>query len=319
MTRLRRLHFQFYLRVLPACWRLVFIAAAVAVWAGNFVHADIPPIPGQNKGRSNSEVKPGPAAFADEEFSKRYDAARQSFEKGDYTRTQYLAESLLKDSLEKGFVSPQLFQLLGHTRYRQGDLGRAALWYNRARMFPPPVPEIVQNLSHIKNRTGHLVFRSGSFGDQYTSLLSRTQWMRLLVVCGWTVIFSLFLFFFIVRWTWLRTLLMAAAVVALITGTMAYAGWHLHPTYDQVKDLAVVTAPNTESYTAATTTAGKAGKVISLPVGSQVRRLEDRGLWSYIEVWREDREANGGGEFYRGWVQNDALAAFWPFDAKFLE
>ena len=99
---------------------------------------------------------------------ERYDEVKTNFEKGDFTRAQYLGEAMLKD----GQISPQLFQLLGHIRYRQGDLGRAALWYSRASLFPPPVQEVRQNITHIHERTGNVRFPANTFLDQFSSRLT---------------------------------------------------------------------------------------------------------------------------------------------------
>jgi hypothetical protein len=252
---------------------------------------------------------------AADDLAKRYEDARVAFEKGDFKKAQYVSESLLKDSLEQGKISPQLFQLMGHTRYRQGDLGRAALWYMRAALFPPPSPEITQNLSHIRGKTGNLAFAANNFADQYTSLLTRPQWMRIVVVSVWAIVFSIVLFV-VIRSTGWRTLFMLIGLLGLVGGTLGFTGWKLRPTYERVKDLAIVTAPNASSYTAATTTAGK---VIALPPGSQVRKLEERGAWTYVETWREDTASGAVGQMFRGWVQTDAISAFWPFDAKFLD
>lgn len=254
-----------------------------------------------------------PTPVSAEDFATRYDDARAAFEKQDYTRTQYLAEALLKDSLAQGKISPQLFQLLGHTRYRQGDLGRAALWYMRASLFPPPSAETAQNLSHIHGKTGNLAFSTQKVTDQFAAWLTRSQWMRLVFISAWTLVFSLVLYF-LVRFPGSRTTCFSLALIALVAGGLSLTGWFLRPTYEDVRHLAVVTAADTQSYTSATTTGGK---VIALPLGSQVRKLEERGAWSYVETWRAESSDNG--QMYRGWVQNSALSAYWPFDASFLE
>ncbi len=272
--------------------RIFLLVAALACFAAIPAHAAVP---------------------TPEEFAKRYQEARAAFDGKDYTRAQYLSDALLRDSIAQGKLSPQLFQLLGHTRYRQGDLGRAALWYMRATLFPPPSPETVQNLAHIHGKTGNLSFSNNRMTDQYTSWLTRPQWMRIVIASAWVMVFSLVLFF-LVRFPGSRTIFMFTTILALVVGGLGCTGWKLRPTYAEVKDLAVVTAPNTQSYTSATTTAGK---VIPLPPGSQVRKLEDRGAWSYIETWRE--ESAGTGQMYRGWVQNSAISPFWPFDATYLE
>lgn len=239
------------------------------------------------------------APTADEQFA----AALAAFDKEDFRSAQQIGESMLDSS----HLSPQLFQLLGNVRYRQGDLGRAALWNKRASLFPPPTPETRQNLAHIHERTGNLSFPSNGFHDQFAARFTRTKWFVISVICEWTVIFSLFIAFLICRRGWMRTLLCTLATLAVIIGTAGMLGWYWHPSFEKVRDLAIVTADKAIAYTAASTTSGS---VIQLPPGSEVRKLEDRGAWCYVEIPTE-------GEHRRGWVQNDALSPFWPADKKF--
>lgn len=251
-----------------------------------------------------------PAAATPEE---RYAGVTASFEKQDFVKAQYLAEGMLKD----GLLSPQLFQLMGHIRYRQGDLGRAALWYSRASLFPPPVPENRQNLTYIHERTGNLRFPANSFLDQFAALLSRGEWLRMAVVSGWIVLFCATLCL-LKRAFALRTTLALASVVALAVAAVATLGWRWHPSYEKISNLALVTAPDAKAYTAATVTSGAVSK---LPPGSEVRKLEDRGAWCYVEIPPNPRTADDFRErhTYRGWVQTDALAPIWPFDPAYLE
>jgi hypothetical protein len=245
---------------------------------------------------------------------ERYDEVKANFEKGDFTRAQYLGESMLKD----GQLSPQLFQLLGHIRYRQGDLGRAALWYSRASLFPPPVQEIRQNITHIHERTGNVRFAANTFRDQFSARLSRAQWMKMAVVSGWIFLFTVALYYFHTRSFALRTLLMLVRVITVAVTTVAILGWYWHPSYEKLQKLAVVTAPGTKAYTAATVTSGS---VSPLPPGSEVRRLEERGAWCYVEIPPPPQSADDtvDRQAYRGWVQVDALTPYWPFDPAYLE
>lgn len=245
---------------------------------------------------------------------ERYDEVKVNFEKGDFTRAQYLAESMLKD----GLLSPQLFQLLGHIRYRQNDPGRASLWYSRAALFPPPVQEIRQNITHIHERTGNVRFSSNTFRDQFSARLSRAQWLKMALVSGWIFLFTVVLYYFHTRSFALRTLLMLVRVIAVAVTTVAILGWVWHPSFEKLQKLAVVTAPDTKAYTAATVTSGSVSK---LPPGSEVRKLEERGAWCYVEIPPPPQSSDDTGDrqAYRGWVQMDALTPYWPFDPAYLE
>lgn len=235
----------------------------------------------------------------------RYAEMKANFEKNDFSRAAYLGEDLIKN----GHLSPQLFQLMGHIRYREGDLGKAAVWYLRASLFPPPIPEVRQNIAHIHDRTGNVRFAANGFRDQFSSRLSRTQWAHLAITAGWIFIFTLTIYLLKVRSHGLRTLLMLVRVLALGVVTVAALGWYWHPSYEKIANLAVVTTPNAKAYTAATVTSGS---VVALPPGSEIRRLEERGAWCYVEIPTE-------GEYRRGWVLAEWLTPFWPFDRGYLE
>jgi hypothetical protein len=244
---------------------------------------------------------------------ERYAEVRETFEKSDFTGAESLAETMLKD----GLLSPQLFQLLGHIRYRQGDLGGASLWYTRASLFPPPVPEIRQNITYIHERTGNLRFAANTLLDQFAARLSRSEWARMGIVSAWVLIFSVAICL-LMRSFALRTVLVLVAVIAAGSAAVAGIGWAAHPSYKKIANLAMVTAPGTKAYTAATVTSGT---VSALPPGSEVRKLEERGAWCYVEIPANPQTADDSTERhpYRGWVQSSALTSCWPYEAGYLE
>jgi hypothetical protein len=107
-------------------------------------------------------------------------------------------------------------------------------------------------------------------------------------------------------------------VIAAGSAAVAGVGWAAHPSYEKIANLAMVTAPGTKAYTAATVTSGT---VSALPPGSEVRKLEERGAWSYVEIPANPQTADDSTERhpYRGWVQTSALTPCWPFKAEYLE
>jgi len=236
---------------------------------------------------------------ADAQFGE----AKEAFEKGDYRKVVALCNSIITDGKK---LSPALFQLLGNTRYRQGDLGRAVLWYRRAALFPPPNAETRQNLSHLHDRTGNLSFPGNSLGDQVVAYLTRTQWLAIAVFCGWAFVILVVLAFLLVRRGDLRVFLITVAVLMLIFSVASWAGWSNRPSYEKIKDLAFVTGTGVSAYTAASVTSS--GTVIQLPPGSEVRKLNDSGAWCYVEI----PKSHPDGDKLRGWVQKDALSDFWP-------
>ncbi len=202
---------------------------------------------------------------------------------------------------------------MGHCRYRQGDLGRAALWYERARLFPPPSLEVRQNIAYIGERTGNITFFKNGLNDQYSDLLSRSHWLIIVTVCAWVGVFALvFRSLFFRRFKSLRSFSLITFGAALLFGTLAALGWYWHPSYEKLRDHSIVTATRAPAYTAATVTGGT---VINLPAGSSVRTLEERGDWLYVQTPPTDAHPDG----LLGWMQKETLSPFWPFDPGYLE
>lgn len=216
----------------------------------------------------------------------------------DYNRAQAGAEALLGD----GLLSPELFEIMGHTRYRQGDHGRAVLWYERASLFTPRVPEIRQNLRHLDDKTRFLTFSDGSPLHAYGLLLQRDTWVLIASSGLWLLLLGAGVAIAATNGR-LRGWCIAAVVLGVLLLPAGIAGAAWRPMgVDRVKNIFIVTSPSSKAYTAASTTSGT---VIDLPPGSQIRLLEKRGAWSYVEIPNPS-------DNLRGWMEQDALTALWP-------
>jgi hypothetical protein len=229
---------------------------------------------------------------------ERYGQIIDALQKKDYNRAQAGAESLLGE----GMLSPELFEIMGHTRYRQGDQGRAVLWYERASLFTPRVPEIRQNLRHLDEKVRFLTFADASPLHSFGLLLQRNTWLIIASVGGWLLLIGAGIVI-ASRSDSLRAWCMGALAVGCFLLPAGIAGAALRPNgEDRVKDVWIVTTPNCKAYTAASTTAGT---VIDLPPGSQIRLLDKRGAWSYVEI-------PGIPDNLRGWIETDTLTSLWP-------
>jgi hypothetical protein len=225
-------------------------------------------------------------------------------EKGNFTKAQYLAESLTKKTPPQ--LSSEVFQIIGHARYRQKDLGRAALWYQRAQLLDGGNPELRQNLRHLFDLTRYLSFNEASPLTEISLKLSSNQWLYLIAVGIW-------LLFLPLAWrvltgrsqSWPFILSAIGLMILLPASTLAT----IRPASEtRVKDISLVNQPDISAYTAATVTSGS---VISLPPGSQVRVLEKRGSWVFVEIPNVP-------ENLRGWVESGALTPLWIWDEKLV-
>jgi hypothetical protein len=85
-------------------------------------------------------------------------------------------------------------------------------------------------------------------------------------------------------------------------------GYSLRPAAEDLQDLAFVTAPKAQAHTAASQVSGS---VIIVPPGSVVRRISERGKWSYVEIPQPEEQL-------RGWLPTEQIEPWWPYDVAKL-
>jgi hypothetical protein len=248
------------------------------------------------------------AGAAEASPDELYQQAREALEKGKFTQAQYLGESLTK--LQPPALSSAVFTLIANARYRQEDMGRAGLWYQRAQLLDPLNPEVRQNLRHLDGKLRFFRFGEESPLAEWSLLLNKNTWVIAASAGVWLILLAL------MRWILAASQKGSSGAYALIFSLIGLLVFIPSATFaairpvpgDRVKDVMVVTAHEVSAYTAATVTSGN---VISLPPGSQVRLLEKRGAWSYVEV-------PSGDEHVRGWVESATYTPLWPWDMGLL-
>ncbi len=246
----------------------------------------------------SEESAPGKGS-ADEVYAQ----AAELLQKGDYLRAQHAAQSLLK--LNPPVLGPQLFELLGHARYKQGDLGRAALWYQRAMLLGPPSPELAQNWRHVRESTRLFVFPQQGILSSISAQLGQGQWWYIAAACWWLACGLAGLLWFGRRTAWLSLVLRLVLLVGLVVGFLAVTRVSAEQT---VKDVEVVVGTEVSAYTGASSVAGT---VIALPPGTQVRILKTRGSWAFVEIPAEEKPL-------LGWVSRSELTPLWPYGVQWL-
>lgn len=235
-----------------------------------------------------------------------YQQAREELDKGKFTQAQYLAESLTKRT--PPVLSAETFSIIGHARYRQDDLGRAALWYQRAQLLNPSNAEIRQNLRHLDEKLRFFRFTSYSPLVEWSLLLPKQAWLNLTSLGFWLAAAAISLKLLTGRKMPTLLVVLLVAVSLLITVPSACLAAFRPDSGTLTKDVMVITMPNVSAYSSATVTAGS---LIDLPPGSQVRLLEKRGAWSYVEI-------PASGEPLRGWVEATTYTPLWPWESSLV-
>lgn len=226
-----------------------------------------------------------------------YEKANAAYENSKYEQ----ATQLYLKSLEEGQVSEELFYNLGNAYFKQQNHGEAALWYRRALVLNPRMPEPRQNLRTLKNLVGLLDFEPKGI-DQTVSHFRKVELVSILTACIWLTLLCLASLLFIKRLRPWRSMLIIATCLFASLGAVFYFGLNIYRSRIAIDHRAVITSTNA---IAQTSPVPDANTVTELPPGSEIRIVTDSGPWQYIDIPGK----------IRGWVKTEALTPLWPPDA----
>jgi tetratricopeptide (TPR) repeat protein len=224
---------------------------------------------------ANAATTQDPSRTGDDMFAK----ANTAFAAGQFKSAiqQYQAV------VQSGEWSANLFYDLGNAYFRDSDFGRAILNYERALQLDRNHPEADANLRIARDQT-HALELAQSPWKKYLSFANAKSLTILAAISFWGTIILLILRRRKVLWTVVGLLLTAGCGLAayqLENGTRAQA-------------IAVVVGDNVEARVA---TADSAKSVLTLPPGSEVVILQERGDWSYAALPNDQR----------GWISTKAV------------
>lgn len=221
----------------------------------------------------------GPAQTSPEEiFAKSNDL----YQKGDYAE----AAKGYEEIINRGVKSSTLFYNLGNASFRDKELGRAILNYERAKRLSPRDEDIRFNLEFaralIKEPKDH-------WWHRFLNFFSIHELTILTALFYWLLMFGFTLYLFRSGSLWLR-LNLAMAIIFLLSGLCLGAKIY----YEQANKPAIVLEK-----TAARNGPGEDYSVgVSLPEGKRVIILNQREGWL---------EAGLPKEGLKGWVKEEML------------
>ncbi len=234
----------------------------------------------------------GRAATAGDVFSEATNAGRI----GDYEEARDLYLSVAETREGR---SPVLQYNLGNIYFRLDEFGKAVLHYRRALLLDPSHAESRQNLRHAESRLGFVEF----YRPPAVKFLSRFHSEDLragALLVGWlTAIVLTALVIFRPR-AWITApgiLLVGLGVTLAAGGVLAHRAAR---EVEKERELYFIVVADDSQIRAAPATS--AGSVILLPPGSEVRVLDRRAGWSYVEVLQDTR----------GWVSSQDLEPLKP-------
>ena len=219
----------------------------------------------------------GLAARADD-FHK----AGALYESGKFSESKKIYEQLVAS----GPWSANLFYNLGNAEFRLGQLGKAALHFERALLLDPAHGEATQNLIFVRKQAGAPIppFHIPHF---ILVFLGGPGVTAVATVCGWLLVFCATRMLAGGR---AGLLWWGALLGLLLGGGAATCLWSQH----RDAALAVITQPQVD---ARAQPADRSPLATQLLAGSRVRVLSELGEWCQCEL------PNQG----RGWIPANAL------------
>lgn len=218
-----------------------------------------------------------------------FDAANRAYDEGKFSEAKVGYEKLV----EAGEWSANLFYNLGNADHRLGAAGRAILDYERTLALDPAHPEARANIDVLRRQTG-AKRRAAVWQDAVLGWRIADAWALAAAAAGWVALFGGVLLFTGRRGEknglWLATTAGALACAYAV----AVLWWQ-----GRESAAAIIVVQSTEARLAP---ADSAGLAETLPAGSRVQMLSERGEWIYCALPGEKR----------GWIPRPALERVRP-------
>jgi hypothetical protein len=200
-----------------------------------------------------------------------FETANRLYDEGKFLEAKQLYEKLVAD----GQWSANLFYNLANADFRLGAPGVAALNYERTLALDAHHPEAAMNLRLLRDQTGARVTPS-SWRDHLFASIPSNLFDMVGAAAAWLAIFSLTAI--ILRRSTASPNLWLVFILALVLAAYCGAGiWHRAAD----ASLAIVTARQAEARLAP---ADRAARAETLPAGSRVRAISERGEWIYCAL-----------------------------------
>ena len=210
--------------------------------------------------------------------------ANQEYAAGDFSAAIQDYEELVRS----GQDTPNLFYNLGNAYFRKNDFGRAILNYERALALDPHHPEAQANLRVARDEARALELVPNRW-ERVFAFANENQYAIAAAVAFWLGTVS------IVAWVIGRRsgAAIALSILSLSIFAIAVAGTYQLSHGKNGRGLAIVTGDKVDARLA---TADNANRVLTLPAGSEIQIVSQRGDWIYAALPND----------LRGWIPANA-------------
>jgi tetratricopeptide (TPR) repeat protein len=207
------------------------------------------------------------------EPSAQFAKANQEYAAGDFKAAIADYEELVRS----GQDTPNVFYNLGNAYFRQNNFGHAILNYERALALEPHHPEAQANLRVARDQARALELIPGRW-ERLFAVANENQYAVTAAIAFWIGLFSIAVFIFGRRRS--RSAIALSILSLSIFPIAVVASYQLGYGKDG-RGLAIVIGENVEARLA---TADNANRVLTLPAGSEIKIVSQRGDWIYAAL-----------------------------------
>jgi len=204
------------------------------------------------------------------EPSTQFAKANQEYAAGDFKAATADYEELVRS----GQDAPNVFYNLGNAYFRQNNFGHAILNYERALALEPHHPEAQANLRVARDEARALELLPGRW-ERLFAFADQNHYAVTAAIAFWIGLFSIAVFIFGRRRS--RSAIVLSILSLSIFAVAIVASYQLSQGKNG-EGLAIVTGDNVEARLA---TADNANRVLTLPAGSEIKIVSQRGDWIY--------------------------------------
>lgn len=159
------------------------------------------------------------------------ETASEAYREQDYEKSTALYEELVAKGIERDRISAEIYYNLGNAYFRDNQLGKAILNYERALLLDPGDGDIRHNLRFARNRTedridtaGNLIF--AKWFNAVRNMYSSNAWAAIGIVLFILFLVCLAVFLF-VRFLWARKTAFYSGIVlfllVIVTNIFAFS------------------------------------------------------------------------------------------------
>jgi len=199
--------------------------------------------------------------------------ANQEYAAGDFNAAINDYEELVRS----GRDTPNLFYNLGNAYFRKKDLGRAILNYERALALDLHHAEAQANLRIARDDARALELTPAKF-ERWLSVATANQYAISAAIAFWVLAFCVVVLIFSRRRS--RSVL-ALSILSLSIFAIAVVASYQLSHGKNGPGLAIVTGDKVDARLA---TADNANRVLTLPAGSEIKIVSQRGDWIYAAL-----------------------------------